>query len=316
MSGVLQMGGNLVRGLPTTYPPLYQGDEVTSWAQAVGLAQDAVGNLQDPTDPQNAATKNYVDTRDDLRVLKAGDTMSGDLRMSIGSDTVRLLGCDDLTAGRGFSLPLGNLQNQLQFAVIPPPQNQTPVTMQTTHGFLVQINNELVCQLGDPGPDNQVILHRRIAMNNNLIKFLQDLAEPQDAATKNYVDSRKPVITVWAEENGSMTDNEYEWSFGNGGSGGNANRGYPMLAAGRVLRMGLAATANAGAPGAASVNVVVNGVENASYGVTKPSGQYSGTSTFGTPLELAQGDRVNFRSASTNTGVTTAVVSLLIELDL
>ncbi len=30
MSGDLDMGGQLVRRLPTTYPLLYQGDEVTS----------------------------------------------------------------------------------------------------------------------------------------------------------------------------------------------------------------------------------------------------------------------------------------------
>ena len=89
-----------------------------------------------------------------------------------------------------------------------------------------------------------------------------------------------------------------------------------MLAAGRVLRMGLATTTSGGAPTAASVNIVVNGMENMSYGVTKPSGQYSGTSTFRTPLELAQGDKINFRSASSNPEVTTAVVFLLIELDL
>ena len=121
MSGDLDMGGQLVS-------TIYVGDEATSWTQTVGLTQDAVG----------------------LRVLKAGDTMSGDLRMSIGSDTVRSLGCDGLTVGRGFSLPLGNLQNQLQFAVVAPPQNQTPVTMQTTDGFLVQINNELCASWETP----------------------------------------------------------------------------------------------------------------------------------------------------------------------
>ena len=42
MSGALQMGGNLVRGLPTTYPLLYQGDEASSWAQVVGITLDAL----------------------------------------------------------------------------------------------------------------------------------------------------------------------------------------------------------------------------------------------------------------------------------
>jgi len=37
---------------------------------------------------------------------------------------------------------------------------------------------------------------------------------------------------------------------------------------------------------------------------------------FGTPLELAEGDRVNFRSASNKSGVSSACVCVLIELDL
>jgi len=66
MSDDLHMGDTLVRGLPTTYPLLYQGDEATSWAQAVGLSRDDVGNLQDPTEPSNAATKNITGRSSDF----------------------------------------------------------------------------------------------------------------------------------------------------------------------------------------------------------------------------------------------------------
>ena len=57
-------------------------------------------------------------------VHKAGDTMTGDLRLNAGADTVRLLGCTDLAAGQGFSLSLSNIQNRLWFTVSL--QNQPP----------------------------------------------------------------------------------------------------------------------------------------------------------------------------------------------
>lgn len=83
--------------------------------------------------------------------------MSGDLQMSIGSDTVRLFRYVYLSAGQGFTLPLGNFQNQLQFTVISPPQPQTSVTLHTSHGFLVLMDNQLVCQLGDPSKNYQLL---------------------------------------------------------------------------------------------------------------------------------------------------------------
>ena len=113
-----------------------------------------------------------------------------------------------------------------------------------------------------------------------------------------------------------LNNNKYEWSFGNGASGGNGERGYPMSAVGRILHMGLARSSSGSVPSDMVVNIVVNGTENTAYGVTKPNSQFSGTITFGTPLELAQGDIINFRSAMSNTAVMSACVSLLIELDL
>ena len=41
----------------------------------------------------------------------------GDVLLPVGSDTVRELGCVDLTEGKGFSLPLGNRQNMLSFNI-------------------------------------------------------------------------------------------------------------------------------------------------------------------------------------------------------
>ena len=112
------------------------------------------------------------------------------------------------------------------------------------------------------------------------------------------VDRRKPMITVWAEQKRSMLDNRYEWSFGSDAARGLADGGYPMMAAGRVLRMGLSTTAPHNLIAAALVNISVNGMENPLYGTIKPPGQACGISIFSTPLALQQGDKINFRSAS------------------
>jgi len=80
--------------------------------------------------------------------------------------------------------------------------------------------------------------------------------------------------------------------------------------------MGLAASTPNGAPGGVTVNIVINGTKNPGYSVRKPSRQYSGTTAFSISLELVQGDRINFRSVSNNSSVSSACVCVLIELDL
>ena len=191
------------------------------------------------------AKKDYVDAQDALRVLKAGDTMTGDLDM--GGRLVRGLPKD-----------------------------------------LREYKGDEAASL------NQVA--QTVAM-------------------------RKPVITVWAEQNGPLTAGEREWSFGDSATGNAPSKGYTMLAPGRILRAGLVvATGNPGCSNPylapeAHVSVLVNG-KPTPYGVKKPNGSYSVSTQFLKPLEVARTHVIGLKTETSSPEVKSAMVNLLIELDL
>ena len=282
------------------------GNTITPSCLGVGVSINTVNN-----DFLRRDGKNTVLGSIDM----AGNALKnvGDLLLPVGSDTVRELGCVDLTEGKGFSLSLGNRENRLRFAVVEPSKPQLPITMETSHGFTVKANGENVIQLGR----EEIAVHKRI----------RNLPEPEqddEAATKGYVDQRvlqmKPVITIWAERYGPINSLQYEWSFGSSAAGGRGHRklGYTMMADGRVLRMGMSAHVD-GRPvdAPARVSIAVNGRgRGLGYTVLIPANSYHGTTVFDQPLELASGMRINFQSFSNNPAVTSAVVSLLIELDI
>ena len=59
---------------------------------------------------QDVVTKNYVDTH---AFTTAGGVVAGDMKLNVGSDLVRSLGCDDLSADKKFTLLLGSDKNIL-----------------------------------------------------------------------------------------------------------------------------------------------------------------------------------------------------------
>ena len=196
--------------------------------------------------------KDYVDGQDGLRVLKAGDTMTGDLTMA---------------RSRVRGLPTSKVGPRLQ-------------------------DDEAVSQFETVDIISEALQHFRGRRGPDL-SDLADYARKRDAQdalhalkTGDTMVKRKPLITIWAENKRSMVNNRYEWSFGSDAARGYANGGYPMLAAGRVLRMGLSTTAPHNEISNAGVNISVNGMENKSYGTTRFPGQISGVSIFETPLEL------------------------------
>ena len=56
---------------------------------------------------KDVATKNYVDAN---AFTAAGGVVSGDLKLNVGSDLVKSIGCNDLSACKKFTLLLGQTQ--------------------------------------------------------------------------------------------------------------------------------------------------------------------------------------------------------------
>ncbi|KAG1697231.1 hypothetical protein GQR58_006067 [Nymphon striatum] len=249
-------------------------------------------NLGDPDDLNDATTRGYVDNL---------------ITQKIRSETLLLDGPKkDINWNDKKITNLGNPINE-QDAVN---KNYVDrISQASTH----LINEKALLVDGTNVPMNDINWNR---------KKITNLANPEnasDAVNKHYVDhvQKKPIITIWAEENSGTTDGEYEWSFGNGGDGSDHGlQGYCMPASGRILRGTISAVSDTKPAGFMQVNVVKNRIEQTDDPIMKQSGAWGGVTIFPKPLELKMRDTINFISRSTNDDVTTATVALLIELDI
>ena len=141
----------------------------------INLNAHKLVNVKDPVDAQDAATRSYVDT---TKVSKSGDTITGDLKLLLNDDNIRTFGVGDITIGKSVSLQLGDSLNQIRHnfghALKIGAVNSVKVTCPVGE----------VCRMGTLNSKN-------IQMNDNFITNLHDPSNPQDAATKAYVDAVK-----------------------------------------------------------------------------------------------------------------------------
>lgn len=126
--------------------------------------------------------------------------------------------------------------------------------------------------------------------------------------------NKKQYITIWAEENGSISSGNLEWSFGNG-TESQSKYGYCIPVSGKIIYATLTATAGGSTTSDIFLTLIINGVENTYYIIRKPANKLSYVTLFKKPFNLNAGDVINFKSKTNNPSVTHALVSLLIEID-
>ena len=166
-------------------------------------------------------------------------------------------------------------------------------------------------------------------VNNNyaLITDLGTLAIEFNDALKSKVDYNDletktqstnapihPYITVYAEENGPLIKSSLQWSFGNGCER-NKQYGWPSPVDGKIVRGSICVCAGNHQASEVIVGLVLNGADK-DVRIAKPVDEWSKMTIFSDPITIRAGDRINFRSKTSNSSVTHAMVNLLIQIDI
>ena len=102
-------------------------------AADINLNSQKLINIADPTNNKDAAHKEYVDKSGADKLMKSGDTMTGNLMLSLNTSTndhIRTLGCSDLGENKTFHLYLGDESNKIKY------QKGLPILIQTSDGLL------------------------------------------------------------------------------------------------------------------------------------------------------------------------------------
>ena len=123
-----------------------------------------------------------------------------------------------------------------------------------------------------------------------------------------------PFITVYAEENGPLIKSSLQWSFGNGCER-NKQYGWPSPVDGKIVRGSICVCAGNHQASEVIVGLVLNGTDK-DLKIVKPVDEWSKMTIFSDPITIRAGDRINFRSKTSNSSVTHAMVNLLIQIDI
>ena len=103
------------------------------------MSNNIIKDVADPLTNHDVATRHYVDMKDAV-----GGVVYGDIKLSIGFDWVKSLGCNALTAGKKFTLLLGSDANMLTNS-IPNSGLPVPIKIKTDVCFAILIDELPIC---------------------------------------------------------------------------------------------------------------------------------------------------------------------------
>lgn len=130
---------------------------------------------------------------------------------------------------------------------------------------------------------------------------------------QNMLNARKRSLIIWAEQNGLLTADRLDYSFGNG-SDNNSSFGIIIPFSCEITHASLCAITSSGAAGEIIISILINGSETsqADY-IIKPGGNISTYKNYQSSIQVPQGAVINFKSKSTNSSVTHSIVSIVLE---
>ena len=171
------------------------------------------------------------------------------------------------------------------------------------------VNNELTKKANSSALKDYALITDLGTLAIEFNDALKGKVDYNDLETKTH-----PFITVHAEENGPLIKSSLQWSFGNGCER-NKQYGWPSPVDGKIVSGSICVCAGNHQASEVIVGLVINGADE-DVKIAKPVNEWSNHTIFSDPITIRAGDRINFRSKTSNSSVTHAMVNLLIEIDI